>query len=379
MTGKMEWDPQMKRKGTMDVLNDKMKQVAYVIGKHMIMILPDKYQKMIFDTIPMMEIVLQILVECCEDAYSFQAPKLSLWSFMKDDQYRKTGEREIAADYRMRLQRAAALRNERMSQLSKYVLSNYGLHLPVTAYDKEDDHYSINAFDFLEMCQMDDIELWKVVLNRKYDSQKFYNDDFRRCASGYDEQIEKLQTTAEEGEEQQVINSLSMFTIEGHFYFDFLYKIVSHMEENHVKGIPDMEGRITAFCYQPTIKTVLTEFCNWPFLPELTTYSRAVRIRCQFAKDIGVLPNCDEYEFRQALYLEALYLITLFQAATLYEGMPLREWFRERTGIEDWASVLHEYNVFSVHVAGKEWSNKKIRYAKNVYKAMTYTYQTSEK
>lgn len=64
----MEWDPQMKRKGAMDVLNDKMKQVAYVIGKHMIMILPDKYQKMIFDTIPMMEIVLQILVECCEDA-----------------------------------------------------------------------------------------------------------------------------------------------------------------------------------------------------------------------------------------------------------------------------------------------------------------------
>lgn len=62
----------MKQMGAMNVLNDKMKQVAYIIGKHMIMILPDKYQKMLFDTIPMMEIVLQILVECCEDAYNFQ-------------------------------------------------------------------------------------------------------------------------------------------------------------------------------------------------------------------------------------------------------------------------------------------------------------------
>ena len=360
-----------------NMLNSKMNAVAYELGKNMIMTLPDGYQKIVFDVVPLKQIVLQMMVECCEYAFGQKAEKTSLWAFMKDQSIQSFNETEIEDNFRMRMQRAANNRNKQMAALSSFVLKNSKMHLPEIVYEKEDDHYSINSLDYYRMCQQDDVYLWKVVLNRQFLTNKFYNDDFRNCSLNYDAAVKKMKNdfANEEDKEKKIVNGLAFFGMEFDLYFDFLYEIVVAMEANGIKSIPDMSSRITAFCYQPTIKSALAYFENWPFLAELTTSSRSINIRRKFVSDIAILPVGDDYEFRQALYLETLFLSTFYQAASIYENLPLRKWFLQNADYDDIICVLTEYGVFDAFVDDKYWTNKRIRYAKEIYGAMTFDYK----
>ena len=215
----------------------------------------------------------------------------------------------------------------------------------------------------------------KVILNRKFLSPKFYNDDFRVCADEYDRAVQKLLVGREENNEKMVLNTFTVFTLEWQYYIDFMYKITSAMEKNSIREIPDLWNRLTAFCYQPTINPALNHYREWAFLKEITVTSRAVLIRNKFVDDVATMEPGQEYEIIQASYLEALYLIVYFRAALIYKDKSLQEWFCKETDLEDWASVCAFYDISQEYVPDKIWSNKKIRYAKTAYKDMTFDYK----
>lgn len=355
------------------MLNEKMYAVASEIERVAIHILPTEYQVFLFGgKVKLRDIILQILLDCSEYAYFQSADKSSLRS------YRKQAKDEYNAGdaMRMRLQRMATDINEKNAVLNDYVTQYHGVSMKTPAFGKaqKEKQYAVNDFEFMELINMDGINLLKVILDRKFLSPKFYNDDFRSCSNSYDTTCAKLKSECFLWQEKMVLNSLSMFAFEWRFYFDFLYEIVDAMQKNNVVEIPDMSDRITAFCYQPTITTALSCYTGWPFLPTITVTSRAVVLRKRFVLDIAATSHGQEYDIEQMKFLEALYLITILRAAIIYENLPLQEWFCKRTGIEDWASVCEEYDVFQAFIPDKDWTNKKIRYAKNVYKEMTFDY-----
>lgn len=360
------------------MLNEKMWNAFSSIEEELIYILPIQYQTVMFGSkIKLRDIILQIFMDCCEYAYHQQSEKTSL------RQHRKQFDNDFLGGDAMkgRLQRAASDMNKKNVTLRKYVKENYGFNMMTPAYERDQNvnrnkkPYMIDDAEVLELLQLDEIGLLKVILDRKFLSPKFYNDDFRVCANEYDRAVNKLLVCRAENDEMMVLNTLTVFTLEWQYYVDFMYRLVDAMEKNDIREIPDMRDRLTAFCYEPTINPALNIHREWAFLKEMTVISRAVHIRNKYVEEIAVLNPGEEYDIAQACYLEALYLITYLRAALVYKGKPLQEWFCAETDMHDWASVCRFYDISQEYVGGKFWSNKKIRYAKAIYKEMTFDYK----
>ena len=352
-----------------------MNGVANEIGTTIIRILPVTYQAWLFsEKISLNDIISQILIECCEYAYFTNAEKTSLWKHRKD---REIPEPHFAEDHmRMRLQRAASYMNLHNEKLYNFVKNEYGFKTKEHAFDKIEKHYSINSLQFLELINIDDIELIKVIMDRKFLSAKFFNDDFRSCANNYDYKCSMLRDQGKSNSENTVLSSLAMFTLEWQFYLDFLYELVDNMEKNHIKEIPDMKDRLIAFCYEPTIVSALSYFTEWQFPGELTCISRAILLRRKFVNEIVSKVPGEEYALTQASFLEALYITELIPLIIPRNEISLKEWFVKNTNIDDWASVLKEYDVFQTFIPNKIWTNKKIRYAKSIYKELTFDFDS---
>lgn len=360
------------------MLNEKMWEAFSTIESTLIHVLPTEYQMFMFGgKIKLRDIIVQIFLACCEYAYHQKSKKTSL------RRHRKQSDEEILGGDAMkgRLQRAAADMNAKNVTLSHYVKEHYGFDIKTPAYEQNQSvnrnkkPYIIDNAELLELLQLDEISLLKVILNRKFLSPKFYNDDFRVCADEYDRAVQKLLVGREENNEKMVLNTFTVFTLEWQYYIDFMYKITSAMEKNSIREIPDLWNRLTAFCYQPTINPALNHYREWAFLKEITVTSRAVLIRNKFVDDVATMEPGQEYEIIQASYLEALYLIVYFRAALIYKDKSLQEWFCKETDLEDWASVCAFYDISQEYVPDKIWSNKKIRYAKTAYKDMTFDYK----
>lgn len=354
------------------MLTERMSSIYGFIKKSLLRILPEEYRRLVFSRASVDDIVLRMLFECCEYAFLTKADKGSLWSHMKR-QDPSFDETDTGIALRMKLQRAAAYMNRLGEKLSEHVKQEFDMEIASVHFPKEDGHYSLSSYDFLTLGHVDDIQLVKVVLDRKFLSEKFYNDNFRACSNDYDNACSKLESTRKENDEMEVISSMCMFSLESQFYFDFLYEVTSCMEENHIRELPDIKDRFTAFCYEPTIRPYLSYHPAWRFLPRITVVSRAIHIRRLFVSDI-VLKSGTDYEYSRSIFLELLYLIEYFRLALIYEDCRLNDWIDENTFEEDWASVFREYDVFRACVPNKYWSNKKIRYAKQIYKEMTFDY-----
>lgn len=357
------------------MLSKKMYAVRSSIEEFSTHFLPTSYQIGLYEGgIKLRDIVHQIMFECCEYAYRINVHEGSLISHISS-----TGSEYDAGDAkRVRLQRDIKYINDKASLLNDYVMNDYGMEIKSPVFDKDNNgrSYLLNDIDYLELSQVGDIELIKVVLERKFCSQKFYNDEFRSCSVNYDMNCMNMKEKSTIGSEELVLNSFAMFTLEQQYYFDFLYEIVDMMEKCHVKDLYDTKDRFTVFCYQPTISPALKDFTKIPY-PDLTVNSTSVHLRRKFIRDIVEKEPGDAYDYRQAIYLEALYLVALFRCGPMYNDTSLQEWFNNNTNYEDWASVCSEYDIFDVFVPEKIWTNKKIRYAKNIYKEMTFNYAMS--
>ena len=95
------------------------------------------------------------------------------------------------------------------------------------------------------------------------------------------------------------------------------------------------------------------------------TDSRMVLIREKFVSSFLDLSETDEARYREALVTVSSMLMRM-----TYQGTNIRKWFVENTTVEDLALVMEEYNVFQIFVSDKSWTNKRIRYVKEIYTAL---------
>ena len=192
------------------MLNEKMWEAFSTIESTLIHVLPTEYQMFMFGgKIKLRDIIVQIFLDCCEYAYHQKSKKTSL------RRHRKQSDEEILGGDAMkgRLQRAAADMNAKNVTLSHYVKEHYGFDIKTPAYEQNQSvnrnkkPYIIDNAELLELLQLDEISLLKVILNRKFLSPKFYNDDFRVCADEYDRAVQKLLVGREENNEKMVLNT----------------------------------------------------------------------------------------------------------------------------------------------------------------------------
>ena len=90
-----------------------------------------------------------------------------------------------------------------------------------------------------------------------------------------------------------------------------------------------------------------------------------VLVRKKYVSSFIDLSEVDETRYREALVTVSSMLLYM-----TYRGIRIRDWFVANTSVEDWASVMETYDVFQVFVSDKSWTNKRVRYVKEIYTAL---------
>ena len=339
------------------MLNDKMNKV-FEVTKHVIMnIFPDRYIRFLFDDkISLDDLVMHILFECCKNAYDLTAKKSSLRAHMDSPEM---------DDKRMMLQRT-------VQKINDYRMQEYRVHkkrtgieldglLPPRMNDiqRKIEGYQLNDLQYWEINNVHDMRLVSAIADEKIISKNFSKQTFVDCANEYDDIVRELREKAEEGPESMVFSSLAVFTLAWKYSFDFYYNIATEMEKMGIKNIEDMGKKCWLFCGMVGLISCL------PFQYTggiIYTDSRMVIIREKYVSIFMDLAEIDEVRYR-----EALVTASVMQSCMTYRGIGIKEWFVENTTIEDWASVMEAYNVFQVFVPDKDWTNKRIKYVKEIY------------
>ncbi|MEY8427848.1 hypothetical protein AALA00_09075 [Lachnospiraceae bacterium 46-15] len=342
------------------MLNDKMQKVFKTIKQVITGTLPDKYIYFLLeDRIDLDDLVMQILFECCKFAYDSTAKKSSLRAHMTSpelDDERMLHQRTVQKinDYRMQ---------EYLTRKEQIGIELDGLLPPNMKDIKEKiEGYQFNDFQYWEINNVHDMRLVSAITDNRILSKNFTKQIFIEYANEYDDVIRTMKEKSEEGPECMVFGSLALYTLAWKYAFDFYYNVAVEMDRTGQKYIEDVERKCSLFCGPVGLISELP--------PQYTggiihTDSRMILIREKFVSSFLDLSETDEARYREALVTVSSMLMRM-----TYQGTNIRKWFVENTTVEDWALVMEEYDVFQIFVSGKSWTNKRIRYVKEIYTAL---------
>lgn len=345
------------------MLNDKMQKVFKTIKQVITGTLPDNYIFFLLeDKIDLDDLVMQILFECCKFAYDSTAKKSSLRAHMASpelDDERMLHQRTVQKINGYRMQ-------EYLTRKEQIGIELDGL-LPPNMKDIREkiEGYQFNDFQYWEINNVHDMRLVSAIADNKILSKNFTKQIFIEYANEYDDVIRTMKEKSEEGPEGMVFGSLALFTLAWKYAFDFYYNVAVEMDRTGQKHIDDVERKCSLFCGPVGLVSALP--------PQYTggiihTDSRMILIRDKFVSSFLDLSETDEARYREALVTVSSMLMRM-----TYQGTNIRKWFVENTTVEDWALVMEEYNVFQIFVSNKNWTNKRIRYVKEIYMALRQT------
>ena len=337
-----------------------MQKVFKTIKQVITSTLPDQYIYFLLeDRIDLDDLVMQILFECCKFAYDSTAKKSSLRAHMASpelDDERMLHQRTVKKINAYRMQ-------EYLTRKEQIGIELDGLLPPNMKDIKEKiEGYQFNDFQYWEINNVHDMRLVSAIADNRILSKNFTKQIFIEYANEYDDVIRTMKEKSEEGPEGMVFGSLALFTLAWKYAFDFYYNVAVEMDRTGQKHIEDVERTCSLFCGPVGLVSVLP--------PQYTggtihTDSRMILIREKFASSFLNLSETDEDRYREALVTVSLMLMRM-----IYRGTNIRKWFVENTTVEDWALVMEEYNVFQIFVSNKNWTNKRIRYVKEIYTAL---------
>ena len=345
-----------------------MQEVFKAIKQVITNVFPDEYIFFLLeDKIDLDDLVMQILFECCKFAYDSTAKKSSLRAHMtspgRDDErmlYQRTVKK--INDYRMQ---------EYLTRKEQIGIELDGLLPPKMKDIKEKiEGYQFNDFQYWEINNVHDMRLVSAIADNKILSKNFSKQLFITYANEYDDIICTMKEKSEEGPEGMVFGSLALFTLAWKYAFDFYYNVAVEMDRIGQKHIEDVKRKCSLFCGPVGLISELP--------PQYTggiihTDSRMILIREKFVSSFLDLSETDEVRYREALVTVSSMLMRM-----TYQGTNIRKWFVENTTVEDWASVMEEYDVFQIFVSNKNWTNKRIRYVKEIYKKLRQTHKNPD-
>ncbi len=94
--------------------------------------------------------------------------------------------------------------------------------------------------------------------------------------------------------------------------------------------------------------------------------NRMIKERQYLIPDFIIEGTADEsIDLNRWRFIEVVGLMALYHNDTSTEGGLYKDWFKNNTSLEDWASFIKEYDMFSVWHK-KDWTNKKIKNARKI-------------
>ena len=211
----------------------------------------------------------------------------------------------------------------------------------------------LTEMNFFEHQNIHNLDFIKALAERRLvSSKKISNTRFQEIFDQYDEFIESLIERSRQSDEDMVFASLAFFTLEWHFPIEFFYYLSCIMEEEDINAVD--RDALALLCGFVEIES--------RFGGCFTTDSRMLRMRIVvtpylFGKDT------DEFgrETMLDLIKETLVLgVKYKEVISTNEGELYKEWFRKESKMEDWASFLKYYDVFSIWEK-KKWTRKRIQ------------------
>ena len=243
--------------------------------------------------------------------------------------------------------------------LSQEEIRNDDMMKSMNTIEEKLDGRKMTAMNFFEHNNIHDLQVIKAIVERRIVSvKKISNTTFEDIFREYDDFVDELAKRAKKSDEDLVFSSIAMFTLEWKYSIEFFYLISKLMEEKEVESIDtDM---IAMLCTRVWIES--------QFGGSVTTDSRMVKERQLFLfsfidKDV----NIGEKITLSNLIREIIVMVTQYkEASETKDGGLYKDWFKEQSNIEDWASFFKYYDIFDIWER-KEWSKRRIQYMRKLF------------
>ena len=218
--------------------------------------------------------------------------------------------------------------------------------------------YELSEMEFFEYTNIQELRIIKAIVENRISSvKKVSNDCFLDLFEEYDSWVMKLIERSRKSNEDMVFASIAFFTLEWKYSLELIYLIAEYMEDNKIENVDyyTLWG--------------LTGFIELDsrFGYRISHESRMVKERQIVIEDLITEGEPDSMVlFLREKYVEiAVSLTGIFQDMTSKKGSLYKDWFKDNTTMEDWASFFEDYDVFSCWHK-KKWTNKRIRNARKL-------------
>ena len=222
--------------------------------------------------------------------------------------------------------------------------------------------YELTEMDLFEHKTIQDLMIIKSVVEKRiYSSKKVSNEQFINMFEEYDNWVCDLIERSKKSNADLLFSTMAFFTLEWKYSLEFVYLVADHMEHNKIEEV----DYYTIWALAKPLKY------DSMIGVQIDTDNRMIKERQYLIPDFIIEGSADKMiELNRLRYIETVGLMALFHNNTSTEGGLYKDWFKDNTDLEDWASFMKEYDMFSVWHK-KEWTNKKIRIARRLLKMIS--------
>lgn len=232
----------------------------------------------------------------------------------------------------------------------------------MSSIDNRIEGYELTEMDIFEHSNIQNLRIIKSIVEKRiFSSKKISNKQFIDLFEEYDEWVIKLIERSKLSDEDLLFSAMAFFTIEWKYSLEFIYLVADYMEQNHIEEVDYYT--LWALALPLNYESILGF--------QITGDNRMIKERQLLIPDFIVEGKADDYiELNRWKYIETIGLVTLFNTSTSTEGGLYKDWFKEHTTMEDWASFIEEYDMFGAWHK-KEWTNKKIKNARKLLEMLS--------
>lgn len=323
-----------------------------------------------------MEFIDEMIMELIRYSFDLYQDKNSLRGHLQENKMFEDNQKaaysralKYAQEYRdleadKRLADGTQLTDEQLAILR-------GLEMKTMAQKKSG--HKITPMQFFELTQLQRVRILKsFVEHRLENTHKVKHGDFKDMFSEYDDFLKSLIPTEKMTSEEIVFNTLAFWVLEWKYPLQFFYDVALFMEERVIDDIP----AISLCC--------LCGDCTMPYkYGTVGTHSRFIKKRTSMIPKILCEEGheTDDIDFNKFTLGQYLTIKSLMMQNYMFDvdkGIMLKDWFYNNTSVDDWASFLKEYDLFSV-LKEKEWTDYRINTVRKLISKMTITYDKRKK
>ena len=297
-----------------------------------------------------------ILLEIIKDAYDEAEKKQSIRANRGSD----------ADDLRMRDSRSMKYAQHYRSLQYEHILETTGAEvkelLPddVSTMDGKLDGHKISGMQYFELNTISDIPLLKAIVNKRIcDVKSISNDVFIAYMDEYQKFIDGLIGMLDGDDEDVIFATIALFTLEWKYQVELFYQCAVEAEKHKTKEIPI--ERIGLLCAELPI----------PVHAERTiihTESRFVMHRLEIVPHVYEDKDQEWDEIKEKFF--EYFIAKYYIEREIVHKWSLPEYFVTHIDRSKWADFFREHYDLRKIYKPKEWNNFRIRYVRNIYKAM---------